>query len=97
MDVLRPWCLLEAQQDVVRVPHIEHGIIFYDCSVIDKLVTVMSVLLAALLAIAGMVTLHFETREGHRSGFIVLYTVLVATVIALAGGKKSEVFMGTIG
>ena len=77
--------------------HKDDVIFFYDCSVIDRIVTAISVLLAAMLAIAGMITLHFETREGHRLGLIVLYTVLVATLIALAGGKKSEVFMGTIG
>ena len=70
---------------------------FYDSAVIDKLVTALSTAVAALLAVAGLVTLHFETREGPRLGLIVLYTVLVASVIALAGGKKSEVFMGTIG
>lgn len=52
---------------------------------------------AVFLTVAAILLLHFEQREAVRIGLVGVFTLLVASVMALCGAKKAEVMMGTIG
>jgi len=77
----------------------KEAFIFYNSTAIDNIVTGAAVGCAILLTIVGIVTLGAETNESKafRLGFIGLFTSTIAAVLALAGAKKSEILIGTIG
>jgi hypothetical protein len=77
----------------------KEAFIFYNSSAIDTIVTGTAVASAIILTIVGIVTLGVTSRETKalRLGLIALFTSVIAAVLALAGAKKSEILIGTIG
>jgi len=72
---------------------------FFNSTGIDKIVTTIAVMTATILTVCAITTLNLTSGRGSglRMGLIGLFTVMTAAILALAGARKSEVFIGTIG
>jgi hypothetical protein len=84
---------------MVYSPDRKEAFIFFKTSTIDTIITYTAVSFSVILTIVAIVVLQYTTAraESLRLGLMGLFTALIAVVLALAGAKKSEVFIGTIG
>lgn len=84
---------------MIYSPDRKEAFLFFASQSIDTLVTCISVVTAAILTVCAIMALSLTSGKGTalRMSLIGVFTSITACILALAGAKKSEVFIGTIG
>ncbi|KAF2193565.1 hypothetical protein K469DRAFT_712343, partial [Zopfia rhizophila CBS 207.26] len=73
------------------------SIIFYPGSSVDRIVTGIAMILSIIITVLAVITLHLQKRDTVRLSMIGMFTLFLATVMAVCGAKRAEVIVGTVG
>ncbi|KAK5691675.1 hypothetical protein LTR97_011672 [Elasticomyces elasticus] len=87
-------------EDHRRIPPSWRGMYFYSDEKIERVVSVLAVVLAAVLLIGGIAALDWVAteRKGTRLGILAAFTTSFAILVGLlTSAKKTELFMATAG
>ncbi|KAK5126363.1 hypothetical protein LTR85_010599 [Meristemomyces frigidus] len=79
-----------------RVPASWNGMYFYQDRIIERIVAVIAVLLAAVLLVGGIATLDYVEGKGARLGVLAAFTVAFAAFVGLlTTARRAELFAAT--
>jgi hypothetical protein len=89
----------KVQNEMIYTQDRKEAFLFFNSSAIDKIVSIIAVAVAVILTVCAITALSYTSDKvvSLRMGLIGLFTLMTAAILALAGAKKAEVFIGTIG